>query len=67
MIFYPKLLGWYRQCTEKAIECSSHRRTSRGGGGGARGAAAPSQLQKILKYFGQNADDSGKCTREKIL
>ena len=37
-----------------------------GGGGGARRAAAP-QLQKFLKFFGQNAGDSGKSIREKTL
>ena len=39
-----------------------HRRTNRGG----RGGLQPPQLQKFLKFFGQNADDSGKSTREKI-
>ena len=34
--------------------------------GGARGLQPP-QLQKFLKFFGQNADDSGKSIREKIL
>ena len=32
--------------------------------GGARGAAAP-RLQKFLKFFGQNADDSGKVLGRK--
>ena len=41
-----------------------HRRTRRGGG---RGGLQPPQLQKFLKFFGQNGDDSGKSTREKIL
>ena len=52
----------------------NHRRTSRGGvraGGayepGGRGGLQPPQLQKFLKFFGQNADDSGKSTREKTL
>ena len=27
----------------------------------------PPQLQKLLKFFGQNGDNSGKSTREKIL
>ena len=27
----------------------------------------PPQLQKFLKFFGQNADNSGKSTQEKIL
>ena len=43
-----------------------HRRTSRGGGGG-RGGLQPPQLQKFWKYFGQNVDNSGKSTREKII
>ena len=30
-----------------------------------RGVAAPAKLQKLLKFFGQNADDLGKSTREK--
>ena len=39
-----------------------------GGGGGGEGAAAPPpQSQTFLKFFGQNADDSDKSTREKIL
>ena len=42
-----------------------HRRTSRGGGGeGVRGAAPPPQF---WKFWGQNAGDSGKSTREKTL
>ena len=38
-----------------------------GGGGGGRGGLQPPQLQKCLKFFGQNADGSGKSTREKTL
>ena len=36
-------------------------------GGGGRGGRQPPQLQQFLKFFGQNADDSGKSTREKTL
>ena len=32
-----------------------------------RGGLQPPQLQKFLKFFGQNADDSGKSTWEKTL
>ena len=39
----------------------------RGGGGGQRGNSCSPQCQKYLKFFGQNADDSGKSTREKTL
>ena len=38
-----------------------------GGGGGGRGGLQPPQLQKFWKYFGQNVDNSGKSTREKII
>ena len=34
----------------------------RANGGEVRGAAAPPPSQKFLKFFGQNADDSGKST-----
>ena len=57
----------------KFCVCSGHRllisigvRAGGGGGGGARGAAAPA-VTEIFKFFGQNADDSGKSTREKTL
>ena len=33
--------------------------------GGSRGAAAPPPLQKFLKLFVQDTDDSGKSTCEK--
>ena len=36
-------------------------------GGGGRGGLQPPQLQKFLKFFGQNACDSGKSIREKTL
>ena len=39
----------------------------RGEGGGGRGGLQPPQLQKCLRFFGQNADDSGKSTWEKTL
>ena len=29
---------------------------------GGRGGLEPPQLEKFLKFFGQNADDSGKST-----
>ena len=38
----------------------------KGGGDGGGGATAP-QLQKLLKFFEQNADDLGKSTREERL
>ena len=38
-----------------------------GVGGGGRGGLQPPQSQKFLKFFGQNADYSGKSTREKTL
>ena len=41
---------------------NSHRRTSRGG----RGTAGP-PVSEIFVIFGQNADDSGKITREKTF
>ena len=44
---------------------NEHRRTSQGGRGGLQ--PPPPKLQKFLKYFGQNADDSGNSTRKKIL
>ena len=47
---------------ETKTNCA-HRRTSRGG----RGGLQPPQLQKFLKFFGQNAHVSGKSTREKII
>ena len=46
---------------------NGHRRTSRGGGGGGRGGLQPPRHNFFKKSFGQNADDSGKSTREKIL
>ena len=39
----------------------------RAGGGGEGGCSPPPPLQKFLKFFGQNADDSGKSTQEKTL
>ena len=41
-----------------------HRPTGRGGGGAAGGRQLP-QFRKILKFFGQNAHDSGKSTWDK--
>ena len=38
-----------------------------GGGGGVAPSPPPPQLQKILKFFGQNADDSGRSAREKAF
>ena len=43
-----------------------HRRQSRGGGRGGL-QTPPPQLQKVLKFFEQNADDSGKSIWEKII
>ena len=34
---------------------------------GGRGGLQPPQLQKFFKFFGQNADDSGKSAGEKTL
>ena len=52
-------------CEQFCRFANEHRRTSQGGEGGC--SPPPPQLQKFLKYFGQNADDSGNSTREKIL
>ena len=48
---------------QQQIGSSPHRRKGQGEGGWA---AVP-QFQKLLKFSGQNADDSGKSTREKTL
>ena len=51
------------RCNTQTLSTGVHRRTSRGDEGGC----SPPQLERFLKFFGQNADDSGKSTREKTL
>ena len=54
--WYSGLFPTFRWQMLSGITIVSHRRTSRGG----RGGLQPPQLQKFLKYFGQNADDFGQ-------
>ena len=37
------------------------------GGGGRRAEGAAPPVSEFLTFFGQNADDSGKSTREKTF